>query len=140
MEIVEKLNDLSSRMRSDASNDECTPDGIMGQTLNSYADEVDGLVKVAIEELRRGMVGRERECGNYAASREALTKILNLTNSLDEDCAVDPVEIRDIAKAALAEPAKNCEVGTVEEQAKRLNEWCNGRHCINCRFKGGLAR
>ena len=69
--------------------------------------------------------------------REAVTKILDLTNSLDEECAVDPVEIRDIAKAALAEPAKNCEVGTVEEQAKRLNEWCNGRHCINCRFKGG---
>ena len=44
--------------------------------------------------------------------REALTKILNLTNSLDEDCAVDPVEIRDIAKDALAEPVKNCEVGT----------------------------
>lgn len=41
--------------------------------------------------------------------REALTKILNLTNSLDEDCAVDPVEIRDIAKAALAEPVKNCD-------------------------------
>lgn len=37
-----------------------------------------------------------------AKLREALTKILNLTNSLDEDCAVDPVEIRDIAKAALA--------------------------------------
>lgn len=41
--------------------------------------------------------------------REALTKILNLTNSLDEDCAVDPVEIRDIAKDALAEPVRNYE-------------------------------
>jgi len=42
--------------------------------------------------------------------REALTKILNLTNSLDENCAVDPVEIRDIAKAALAAPPRNCDV------------------------------
>ena len=42
--------------------------------------------------------------------RKALTKILALTNSLDEDCAVDPVEIRDIAKAALAEPVRNCDV------------------------------
>ena len=41
--------------------------------------------------------------------REALTKILDLTNSLDEDCAVDPVEIRDIAKAALAAPPRNCD-------------------------------
>ena len=56
--------------------------------------------------------------------REALTKILNLTNSLDENCAVDPVEIRDIAKAALAEPVRNYEVGTAEEQAERFTKVC----------------
>ena len=56
--------------------------------------------------------------------REALTKILNLINSLDEDCAVDPVEIRDIAKTALAEPVKNCEVGSVAEQKKRFKDFC----------------
>lgn len=56
--------------------------------------------------------------------RDALKKILDLTNSLDENCAVDPVEIRDIAKAALAEPVKNCEVGTAEEQAKRMDAYC----------------
>ena len=56
--------------------------------------------------------------------REALKKILDLTNSLDEDCAVDPVEIRDIAKAALAEPVKNCDVGTAKEQTRRFSEFC----------------
>lgn len=56
--------------------------------------------------------------------REALTKILNLTNSLDENCAVDPVEIRDIARAALAEPVKNCEVGTAMEQTERFKDLC----------------
>lgn len=65
MKIVEKLKDLSSRMRSDASNDECTPDGIMGQTLNSYADEIDSLAKDAIEI-------DEGQCGNPSALREAL--------------------------------------------------------------------
>lgn len=40
---------------------------------------------------------------------EAMTKILNLTNSLDEECAVDHVEIRDIARAAIAEPVRNCD-------------------------------
>lgn len=45
--------------------------------------------------------------------REALTKILNLTNSLDEDCAVDPVEIRDIARTALAAPPRNCDMPLV---------------------------
>ena len=74
--------------------------------------------------------------------RKALTKILNLTNSLDEDCAVDPVEIRDIARAALAEPVKNCEVGTAAEQARRFEDLClehigcaeetGGRHCVGC--------
>ena len=59
--------------------------------------------------------------------RDALTKILHLTNSLDEDCAVDPVEIRDIAKAALAEPVKNCEVGNAKEQLARFIAFCKGQ-------------
>ena len=67
--------------------------------------------------------------------REALTKILNLTNSLDEDCAVDPVEIRDIAKDALAEPVKNYEVGTVEEQVKRFDKFCDSNtHGVVCNY------
>ena len=50
--------------------------------------------------------------------REALTKILNLTNSLDENCAVDPVEIRDIAKASLATTPRNCDRFTDETDAQ----------------------
>ena len=73
--------------------------------------------------------------------REALTKILDLTNSLDEDCAVDPVEIRDIAKDALAEPVKNCEVGTEEEQSERFHAYCeahkdNDAECLYCPLFG----
>ena len=65
--------------------------------------------------------------------RKALTKILDLTNSLDEDCAVDPVEIRDIAKDALAEPVKNCEVGTAQEQFARCSKFCDIHDdCSNC--------
>ena len=40
---------------------------------------------------------------NAKKMHEALQKIVSLTNSLDEDCAVDPVEIRDIARDALSE-------------------------------------
>lgn len=68
--------------------------------------------------------------------REALTKILNLTNSLDEDCAVDPVEIRDIAKAALVEPVRNCDIGTAEEQLKRKRAYCKAQDCRMCPFYG----
>lgn len=45
------------------------------------------------------------------------------------------------AKAALAEPVKNCEVGTPEEQEGRWNEACNKfkircrtRSCYRCAF------
>jgi hypothetical protein len=41
--------------------------------------------------------------------REALMQIYDRVNSLDENCGVDPVEIRDIARAALAAPPRNCD-------------------------------
>lgn len=56
--------------------------------------------------------------------RKALMQIYDRVNSLDENCGVDPVEIRDIARAALAEPVKNYEVGTVAEQTDRFEAFC----------------
>ena len=35
----------------------------------------------------------------------------------------------DKAKSALAEPIRNCDVGTAEEQAKRHRDWCNSNVC-----------
>ena len=56
-------------------------------------------------------VEREREAvGSAAAIYAALVKIHDMTNALDEKCGVDPVEIRDIARAALSKPARNCDV------------------------------
>lgn len=52
------------------------------------------------EEWKRN---KEPSVGNGAAMREALERIVSLTNSLDENCAVDPVEIRDIARDAFAD-------------------------------------
>ena len=65
--------------------------------------------------------------------REALTKILNLTNSLDENCAVDPVEIRDIARAALAAPARNCDRFNTGDPMKDAKDAYGAweRHCDN---------
>lgn len=53
------------------------------------------------------------KASNIKAMREALTQILDRVNSLDEDCGVDPVEIRDIARAALASPPRNCDMPLV---------------------------
>lgn len=72
--------------------------------------------------------------------RKALTKILNLTNSLDEDCAVDPVEIRDIARVALADPVRNYEVGTAEQQFKRLRRMCKKVECRDCVLRSSSYR
>ena len=41
--------------------------------------------------------------------------------------------------AALAEPPRNCEVGSVDEQAERFREFCDDEkghreHCRNCRL------
>ena len=43
---------------------------------------------------------------------------------------------RDAMIAALAEPMKNCEVGTLEEQAERFAEYCDSEVCKRnrCRF------
>lgn len=77
--------------------------------------------------------------------REAMMQIYDRVNSLDENCGVDPVEIRDIARAALAEPVKNCEVGTDDEQALRFVEFCGKHHtaqgrwiCHECPCKGNM--
>ena len=59
-----------------------------------------------------------------AKVREALKQIHDLVNSLDEDCGVDPVEIRDIARAALASPPRNCDVGTAAKQSERYEKFC----------------
>jgi hypothetical protein len=61
------------------------------------------------------------ERGNAAALRAALQTIHDRVNSLDEQCGVDPVEIRDIARAALAKPPRNCNRFDSYEQAR--SEW-----------------
>lgn len=44
-------------------------------------------------------------------------------------------EVNDViteAKAALAEPLRNCEVGTAEEQFKRHSKWCTTTRDFSC--------
>lgn len=57
---------------------------------------------------------------NGKAMREALEQIYYLVNSLDEDCAVDPIDIRDIARAALSAPPRNCDICNTVEDATAL--------------------
>ena len=90
------------------------------------------------------------EVGNAAKLREALeTTIEALCKRCKEnECKVwrtqDACEAYRKARAALAEPPRNCDVGTAEEQSRRMHEFCDSHghgfdgqkcySCENCRF------
>ena len=87
------------------------------------------------ERLRN--VSRER--GDCAQLREALRKIKELFRDIDLTIDCPENEAYAIADAALAAPARNCDVGTVKEQIERFNEFCNSEwrdsgnaNCGNC--------
>lgn len=67
---------------------------------------------------------------NSKALYDALKKIHDLVNSLDENCGVDPIEIRDIAREALKKPPRNCDVGNVEQQGERYRDTANVYHTL----------
>lgn len=58
--------------------------------------------------------------------REALTQIEAIASAR---CAWD---IATIAKTALAEPVRNCEVGTAEEQSERFESYCGRCNASTC--------
>lgn len=64
---------------------------------------------------------------NNAACREALDEILETINKWRTDNVMEHwqySQLWDIADAALAEPPRNCDVGTPEEQEKRFSKFC----------------
>ena len=70
------------------------------------------------------------ECnGNAAKQREAIAKCVNLITEFgNAEIVKTPldviVDIEAILKAALAEPPRQCDVGTAEEQEKRFSKFC----------------
>lgn len=70
--------------------------------------------------------------------REAVVLALSLLD-LEDGISSKAVSQKDIdfMKAALAEPVKNCEVGTAEEQSKRLHDYCKSHRCLNCSSGNG---
>ena len=71
--------------------------------------------------------------GNAAKLREAVDKLVNFLRweyaqdySVPRDKLADAI---DIGVAALAEPVKNCEVGTAREMANRFADFCGCRVC-----------
>lgn len=67
--------------------------------------------------------------------REALCKVHNTLSFWDwgkmQNLIDDDIKIID---EALAEPLRNCDVGTAEEQEERFSEFCLTRKCIECQL------
>jgi hypothetical protein len=65
---------------------------VYGKPIDIYFAELADRVEAAVSRMRM--------------TRVALERIVKLLNGLDENCGVDPVEIRDIARAALGDDCK----------------------------------
>ena len=77
--------------------------------------------------------------GNAAKMREALSRILGIADHLQTRFAIpklaseEILELKQIAESALSAPPRNCDVGTVEEQAERFHAFCaSNRKCVDC--------
>ena len=71
--------------------------------------------------------------GNYAKMREAVQSILDLAYEVAAEteeprCKIPNDWLIETCKAALAAPARNCDVGTAKEQARRWEEFCTHHH------------
>ena len=71
------------------------------------------------------------EPGNTAMMRDALRRIsLALWSMIDpgcnDDCCAPKRALVRLADAALAAPARNCDVGTAEEQVENFDNYCRG--------------
>ena len=70
--------------------------------------------------------------GNGFAMHSALKEIHDRVNSLDEDCGVDPIDIRNIAREALSKQPRNCD--DLENSDSAIDYWNN-----NSKLLQGLA-
>ena len=97
----------------------------------------DVIAEAAKERAHEIELAKLRAHGNAAAMRSALERIVNLApeypargvdwNALAADAFLT-------ASAALAAPARNCDVGTAREQIDRFNDFCrnNAPACPEC--------
>ena len=113
-----------------------------------------------IKDSRRDAERQRAQSGNAAKMRKALEK---MTDWMEKHTAMfsvqvsprkdDPIEVereRDeaisLARAALAAPARNCDVGTAEDKVERFGEYCISHkatlplpdRCRRCRIRGEI--
>ena len=85
-----------------------------------YAIAAHNRVCRAVESATKQAATDCNHLGNAAKMREALKTISKCDISKEEDC----ISIYRVCEAALAVSPRNCDVGTVEEQAERFHSFC----------------
>lgn len=82
---------------------------------------------------------RAEAVGNAAAMHDALVKIAHYCDDkdgMDDPYCADGHILSDIARAALSEPARNCDHG---DYLERFKCFCRGRNCQGCKYEGDGA-
>ena len=78
---------------------------------------------------------------NAAAMREALITCRNIAawiRSGNASVEAGLERIQTEIDKALSAPARNCDVGTAEEQKIRMADFCKDRKCVDCVFRDTL--
>ena len=119
-DIVAEMRDRKDMLRN----------AISSAPLCYPVDDMQAKVEILDEFIDRIEAEHKREVGNGAKMREALKQILALAK------AKGLFEIQSLAEtalAALAESPRNCDVGTVEGQTRRLRAHCAKSTCEECK-------
>ena len=112
-----------------------TPEVIDLRTKEIIEPRKINIRRVTVKELAdRFEAALKRESGNYAKLREALEAAKNFVDNVGKAALSDNIDAITICQcaaklsgrieAALAEPARNCDVGTPEEQRERFSNFC----------------
>lgn len=109
---------------------------------NHFADRLEAAWKRELSKICPKTGGDFGQLGNAAKLREALQKaaesaaeIMERVRHKDGLAFNTANYIAGVARTALAAPPRNCEVGTVEQQAKRFAEYCESEVCKRNRCK-----
>ena len=106
------------------------------EKLNSVIQATVSRSDAEIDRLRREVAELRKQIGNAAKLREAVEAISKAFDdalictdyqmSAEEHDRLDAIYRQ--VKEALAAPARNCDVGTAKEQARRWAEFCTHHH------------
>ena len=141
-EKKEPVTDIIAEMRDATMNGEYDD-----QTVEDWADRIEAAWKrekaeceaAATSKMLEGsIIIDNRGRGNAAAMRAALEQMLAVAAEMREEYIIDPRFLMDgwantiesVARAALAAPPRNCDVGTADEQEARYHATGNLYHSL----------